>query len=118
MDESEERPWEHPYCVRRDCEPYRGDFLKTLGTICLFSGGFSLCLFVPSLIAVPLGFVVWKMARQDLNRMNEGLIETDPDKYEQTCTARNYAIGGIVVSFLAWTTWLARWYIILTIPHR
>jgi hypothetical protein len=84
---------------RRDCEPHRGNWLLALGNVCMTLGALSLCLCgTGGVLAVPLGVVVWVLARNDLARMARG--EVDPGGRRETENARTAAVVGIVLSLL------------------
>jgi hypothetical protein len=85
MHDDGERPWERFGCTRRDCEPHRGDLLLPLGNVSMVCGMLSLATGLPALIALPLGFVVIGMAKNDLARIDAGLM--DPDGREPVIVA-------------------------------
>ena len=97
-DREDDRPWEQPGAVRRDCEPHRGDVLLGLGRISLACGLLSLCLCVPAAISVPLGLVVWLLAERDLAKMAAG--QMDPAGRELTQAGNSYAQAGMAVPLL------------------
>jgi hypothetical protein len=94
--EGEERPWEEPGAVRRDCAPHRGTFLAVLGAVSLACGFFSCCLVVPGLVGLPLGLATLVMGRRDLGLMEAGLM--DPEGRKRTEEALTNAGVGIVLS--------------------
>ena len=49
----DDRPWEWPGAVRRDCEPRRGDFLMTLAACGMLCGVLSLCMGSPPCSGFP-----------------------------------------------------------------
>lgn len=79
--------------LRRDCEPHRGDFLFTLGTISVVVASFG---FFP--LGLPLGVAVWVMSRHDLKKMERG--EMDTRGYNSTKTAAFSGCIGTVLSSL------------------
>jgi hypothetical protein len=92
-------PWERPGAVRRDCEPHHGDLLFTLGSTaflaallsCMFGlVGLGLLCFP---VALPLGLVVWAVARHDLARMHSGMM--DPRGDEKTEDARRLGLAAV-----------------------
>jgi hypothetical protein len=99
-----DRPWEQPGCVRRDCEPDRGHFLQFLAIVSMIFAAFSICSFVPALVAVPLGIVAMRMASRDLERMKAGLL--DPNGFQLTERAERNAGLSLVVSMSAFLIWL------------
>lgn len=107
-------PWERPGPVRRDCAEHRGPLLEKLGHFSAWCGALSLLTLVPSLVALPLGLVVWFMARQDLVRMSQGL--TDPTGQELTTVARGEAICGICLSVIPAALLGLVWYCALSFP--
>ncbi len=117
--DDDDRPWEQPGAVRRDCEPHRGRALLALAQ-------FPLCLYVvwhvlscarmgfgPSLpigsavlavidlavnlVGVGFGAWVYALTRRDLARMAAG--ELDPRGHRQTVLAQICAWLGIVMGF-------------------
>jgi hypothetical protein len=99
----DERPWEQPGCVRRDCEPHRGHVLALLARTVLLCGVASYCVIVPGVVSLPLGMTVLAMARRDLKKMRAGLME--PSGKRQTEVAAHECIGGIVVTIFGLAFW-------------
>lgn len=106
LDEDDEiPPWERPGAsLRRDCEPHRGPLIHTLGVVSLVLGIPALCgalcppFVVPGLISAPLGISAWVMARNDLMKMEQKLM--DPEGLASTQTGLNYAVAGAVLGGL------------------
>src|SRR6516165_2275482 len=88
--DNDDRPWERPGAVRRDCEPHRAGLLQALGNVGLvFSAAglvAALCLcalplvavviLLPcSLLGVPCGLTARALARRDLLMMRAGLMD-------------------------------------------
>jgi hypothetical protein len=98
---ADERPWEGPGAVRRDCAPHRGSWFVLLGlvdgfgiavavaawmlsyrpfylqvspTTCISPSDWLLVL--PSVLCLPLGLSTWALAARDLARMRGG--DMDP----------------------------------------
>jgi hypothetical protein len=94
--ERDERPWERPGAVRRDCEPHRGPLLFWLGGGSLLCGIAWLWLVVPALIGLPLGVVVLLLGGRDLKKMAAGVM--DPEGAELVKKSGRYAVGGVVLS--------------------
>ena len=94
--EGEDRPWERPGAVRRDCEPDRGDLLLLLGTLSLACGALSCCLLVPGFLGLPLGMTVMAMAGRDLRQMEAGRM--DPQGEHRTEEAEGRAFAGALFS--------------------
>lgn len=101
-------PWEQPGAVRRDCEPHRGDFLAWLSIAssicgappsCIYWPPLSLFAHAPSVIGLPLGILVFVLARRDLARMRCGLM--DPAGQRSTNSARIAALVGVVLNAIA-----------------
>jgi hypothetical protein len=92
----DDRPWEQPGAVRRDCRPHRGDLLVALGNLCLGLGFLSLWFLLPACVAVPLAGVVWLLARRDLVRMKAGLI--DPAGARLTGRSATLATLGVLLT--------------------
>jgi hypothetical protein len=109
---ADDRPWERPGAVRRDCKPHRGRLLVVLVTASeLFSVlsilfptayfGFPFWAFaIQSLIGPLLGALSWAVVRHDLGQMEAGLI--DPGGREQLRLARGFAIAGVALGLLPW----------------
>jgi hypothetical protein len=95
---SDFRPWEQPGCVRRDCDPHRGELLRFLGKASAAFGAVSMFTLIPSCVGLPFGVAVVALARHDLRRMDRGLM--DPQGREMAETAEAYALGGAVMSLL------------------
>jgi hypothetical protein len=109
MHNQSELPWLAPGCVRRDCEPHRGEVLCFAGTISAFCGLASVYLFLPSLVALPAGIIVCVMARKDLALMEAGLM--DPRGKSLCETARNRSGLAIFSSSLILAFWGLLWLI-------
>jgi hypothetical protein len=101
--DEDERPWEHPDAVRRDCEPHRATLLRALGVASAVFGVLSGCLFSASLISVPLGLTAWSLAERDLAKMRNGMM--DPEGSKETNRARSAAVFGVGVSIGALLFW-------------
>jgi hypothetical protein len=105
------RPWERPGALRRDVEPHRGNWLLLLAAVTLFLGVSSLAVVIPGWVAVPLGFVVDRLAARDLRRMRAGTM--DPGGHVQAKRARLLgklgtllgAIGGAGCGLLLLLAW-------------
>jgi hypothetical protein len=96
--EDDDRPWEQPGAVRRDCEPDRGELLHWLGLLSLIAGALSFCMSWTAVVGIVLGMRVWMMSGLDLGKMARG--EMDPAGFEKTLKARKHAVRGIVLSVL------------------
>jgi hypothetical protein len=104
----DDRPWERPGAVRRDCEPHRGALLRVLKSACGFSilGGF-LCAPV-ALVALGVGLTTWRLARRDLRAMRAGRM--DPAGMPLAVEARRTGCAAVlfpilwlpVVALVAW----------------
>jgi hypothetical protein len=70
----DERPWEQPGAMRRDCEPHRGRLLENLAIVSVVCSAFSLLVF-PVAISVPLSAAVVLIARLDLKKMSAGTMD-------------------------------------------
>jgi hypothetical protein len=101
--EADDRPWERPGAVRRDCKPHRGEFLRSLGMFSMVWGILAVC--TPWAAPVPwlTGIPVWIMASRDLAAMRAGL--KDPNGRVLTLAGRSFAIAGISLSLLGATCW-------------
>ena len=96
-DDGENRPWELPGGVRRDCEPHRAHLIKLIGLASGIAGALSL--FVPlvlGVVGIGLGITARRMATRDLRLMRKGLM--DPHGREATRWGKGYGTSGIAVS--------------------
>ncbi|HEV3260508.1 MAG TPA: hypothetical protein VG013_26875 [Gemmataceae bacterium] len=98
MDAADDRPWEQPGCVRRDCQPHRAALLLFLGRVTLGCGILSFVLLFPSLVGLALSIAVGVMARKDLHAIHAGSM--DPEGLVQTLIARELAVVGAVLCIL------------------
>lgn len=92
----EERPWEKPGQVRRDCEPHRSSLLFLMARTSLVCGLLSLCLCFPALVGLPLAVLAYTLANRDLGRMEDGTM--DPAGASQARRARDTAFAGALLS--------------------
>jgi hypothetical protein len=102
LEDTEACPWEHPDAIRRDCEPHRGRFLRPLSTFAMVVGGLSLAacfLFVPALLSMTLGALIYVLARRDLVLMNLGHM--DRQGWLDTLTAVNNSRLAILCSAIS-----------------
>ena len=60
---SDDRPWERPGAVRRDCQPHRAPLLLALADASLLLGTLSLCLGFAALAGFACVAVAWGLAR-------------------------------------------------------
>ena len=95
--QGDERPWEKPGGVRRDCEAHRGGLLLFLGVVSVVGASLS-CLLLPALIALALGVGVSMTAAHDLRKMEAGVM--DPSGDRRTALARDWATFGAGLSFM------------------
>jgi hypothetical protein len=110
--EEDERPWERPWSIRRDCEPHRGCLLAALGEAGLCCGllSLSVCLLAPSLVGLPLSLSAWLLARRDWGQMRAGL--TDPRGRQHVEAALHDAWLGLLLNlacFVALACVVAAW---------
>jgi hypothetical protein len=101
--DEEDRPWERPGAVRRDCAPHRGQLLRWLATLALLAGTFAGVCFVPIVLSLPLGLTVLVAAGYDLRRMRRG--HTDPGGRGLTRDAFVCALVALLVPLLGWLLW-------------
>jgi hypothetical protein len=95
-DGEDDRPWEAPGAVRRDCEPHRGAALYALGLVALVLGFLSGCLLVTAPVALALGVVVRVLARRDMRSIQAGL--TDPAGEPALRRASVLSAGAVLAS--------------------
>jgi hypothetical protein len=125
MTPDDDRPWEQPWCSRRDCEPHRGGLLQFLGTASVWSAVFSQIVlaflvvpapayrptdlldgllyfslrFVPSLLGLFAGVAAGWMAWWDWDLMRAGRM--DAVGREPTEVALGYAALGVAASLVS-----------------
>jgi hypothetical protein len=109
MGEVEERPWERPGCVRRDCDPHRGPLLMLLAAAGTLGSSAALVFAPAALVSLPLCIAVWRTAKRDLNRMSEGAM--DPQGSGKTEAAQECAAVGAVLSVLGLSV-AAVWFLV------
>ena len=71
-DRDDDRPWERPGAVRRDCEPHRAGLIVALAVLGLLLGLLSLAAFPLAFMGLPLSVVALLMARRDLGLTGKG----------------------------------------------
>jgi hypothetical protein len=94
----DERPWEQPGAVRRDCEPHRGTLLVLLGAVGATVGALGIVLFLPAVVALVLGIITYRGAKHDLAEMKAGRI--DPSGRSRVLQAQDLGLGSITVGAL------------------
>jgi hypothetical protein len=105
------RPWERPGAVRRDCDPPRGRLLLVLGSVSVVLGYIALAGGVTGLAGLPLGLAAWVLARGDLARMSDGLV--DPDGRGPTEQARRLGLVGVILSLFFLVCYGILWGLVL-----
>jgi hypothetical protein len=97
-DAADPRPWEEPGTVRRDCEPHRAGLLRGLGIASLVApfAGLVISPLIGFVAGISLGITVYVLARGDLAKMDDGIM--DPDGRPPTRTARGLGLAGILLS--------------------
>jgi hypothetical protein len=93
-------PWEQPGVVRLDREPHRGGMLLLLGRIGSLCAMLTPVLLLPGVVGMYLGVIVWRSAREDLAKMQRGLM--DPAGRGLTERARRH--GWVAAIFIV--SWL------------
>src|SRR5437867_210725 len=71
-----DRPWESPGAVRRDCEPHRAHLVNLLGALSMACGIGSLCLGITGIAGLILGITACCLATSDLRKMSAGLMDS------------------------------------------
>jgi hypothetical protein len=99
----EPRPWELPGAVPRDCEPARGHVLGLVGLASLACGILAFGLGATALLGLPLGLAAWALARSDLTRMRNRLM--DPAGWGDTVFARESGRVGALLSAVYLVFW-------------
>jgi hypothetical protein len=105
--EGSERPWERPGAVRRDVEPDRGRLILALGGLAEFCSVFACLLLVTAPLAIGFGVTAWLMARRDLARMRQGLM--DPAGRRYTEQGRNLGLLGAGLALVPVAALLLLW---------
>ena len=99
----EPRPSGLPGAVPRDCEPHRSELLRLLGLASLACGLLAFCLGATAFLGLPLGLAAWVLARSDLPRMREGLM--DPAGWGDAVFARESGRAGALLSAVYLVFW-------------
>ncbi|MBY0524966.1 MAG: hypothetical protein K2R98_16290 [Gemmataceae bacterium] len=97
-------PWEQPEAVRRDLPPHRAEILSFLASASMVCASVSSCLFFLGIVGVGFGLVTVELAKRDLDRMGQGLL--DPSGQEQTTRALARGERGIVTSLCFIAIWM------------
>jgi hypothetical protein len=105
----DERPWERPGAVRRDCHAHRADLLLALASASLLLGALSLCLGFLAPAAFACGAAACGLAYHDLGRMRAGLM--DPAGLAATRRARARALAGAALGLYGAFLWA--WFLAL-----
>ncbi len=102
--EDEDRPWESPGAVRRDCAPHRAHLVKLLSAFSQACAVLAICIGAPAVPGLALAIIAWRMAETDLRKMATGLM--DPEGRLATLVARQSAILSIGLNFILGGAWL------------
>ena len=95
-DREDDRPWEAPGAVRRDCVPHRAGILLPLGVAACVLGLLSGFFLLTAPIAISLGAIVRSLSRRDLASIRAGLM--DPAAAPNLRTASVLGAGAIAAS--------------------
>ena len=99
LDEDEDdRPWEQPGAVRRDCEPHRGALVLTLGIISLVCAPLFICCGLISIVSLATGLPAWILGHKDLRKMRE--YSMDPAGSAMTQSGRICGMIGTILACL------------------
>lgn len=97
-------PWEQPDGFRRDYEPHRATALLRLAIVGIVLNFLGVVLVAfPTIVGVPVCLTIWLLARQDLHKMEAGIM--DPSGNYEVMRALEVAQFGVVVGALAVLTW-------------
>jgi hypothetical protein len=102
--ESDDRPWERPGALRRDCECHRADLLRTLSVTALLCAALAACLAVPAVTGMVLHAAVVRMGRRDQAMMGAGLM--DPAGMSEARDAQAMAGVAAVLCLGTAVTWV------------
>ena len=105
--EGGERPWERPGAVRRDCEPHRARLVVALGGLAEFCGMLICLVGVTAPLAIGLGVAAWLMARRDLARMRQGLMNPAGRRYTEL--GGSLGLSGAILGLLCAAAFLLFW---------
>jgi hypothetical protein len=89
--------------LKRYCEPHRGRLMRTLGVVSLALGGLATAFFPLAALAIPLSLLTWFLARMDLTRIRDGLM--DPCGERPTYEALNDSVAGLLLSLSGLVIW-------------
>jgi hypothetical protein len=104
-EEVDERPWELPGAMRRDCLPHRG------GLLCNLTGASTLLAMLVGPLGLVLGVIVWASARHDIAQIRQGSMDTSGEA--KTIDARDGAVLSILFALSATVFWT---WLLLTQP--
>jgi hypothetical protein len=90
-------------CVQRDCRPHRGKLLWSLGMSAMALGGLSIAFFPLVVLAAPLGLTAWFLARYDLAKIRDGVM--DPNGERLAYEALNESSAGLVLTCASLVLW-------------
>jgi hypothetical protein len=103
-------PWDEPGGVRRDSLPHRGALLGLLGsvafTLSIVSVGCCAPLF---LISLPLGLIVWLIARGDVASMRDGLMDRTGLRQTDRAASDGRFAFWLSFTFLAFILLMVAW---------
>jgi hypothetical protein len=100
--DEEDRPWELPGGVRRDCAPHRGNWLMLLAVVSMVCTSLSFLFAVPGLVGFFFGLLTAALAERDLSRMATGSM--DPQGKGQATNARRLALMAMSLSVVGAVT--------------
>ena len=101
--ECEDRPWQRPGAVRRDCEPHRAGLLRALSVAALLCAGLAGCLALPTIGGLVLGAAVWLLGRRDRALMSAGLM--GPAGRGETWDAQVMTVVAAALCVIALVSW-------------
>lgn len=94
-----DRPWEQPGVLRRDCEPHRGRLLLVLSGVSIPIGLLSLLLVLPAFLGLIIGVAALVLARHDLVEMRAGVRDSSGEA--ETRHALGLAVAGNILNGIA-----------------
>jgi hypothetical protein len=100
---ADDRPWERPGAVRRDCAPHRAGLLLAVADTSLLLGALSLPLGFCALMGLGLGVAGWALASRDLKRMRARVMNAAGRS--RAARARARARLGVALSLYAVVLW-------------
>jgi len=103
--EEDDRPWESPGAVRRDCAPHRAHLIRLLVKASEVCAALSICILgLPAALGLVIAAVAWRVANSDLKKMAAGLMDPNGRTETSRCLqSASTAMGLNLLIGVAWT---------------